>query len=98
MLKDEFKDKVKEITEINDKITTKYLTLVDQLAVLGCYNVESPKCEPLLDTYYNWEEHYDAKTASIGVRCNNHTIFYQYLQEKGILDKYFPDWYKKGHF
>ena len=96
-LKEEFKSKADEINEKNDEIREKVLLLVEQLEQLGCNcdDLMFPNYNIIPAEWYNWEED---TYASINVCCHNKTEFYMFLQGKGLLDKYFPEWYRKGNF
>jgi len=99
-IKDEFREKVDEIEERNKNVREKYLILIKQLEDLGCYldSISGPKYEQISNDWYEWQESYDATMVSINVLCHDNTHFYLFLKEHGILDKYFPEWYKLGNF
>ena len=96
-LKEEFRSKADEINEKNDKIREKILSLIEKLDQLGCncQDLIFPDYNIIPAEWYNWEER---TYASINICCHNKTELYKFLQEKGILDKYFPEWYRKGEF
>ena len=96
-LKEGFQSKADEINEKNNEAREKVSLLIEQLKQLGC------NCDDLICPDYNiipaeWYEWEEDTYASVNVCCHNKTEFYKFLQEKGILDKYFPEWYRKGDF
>lgn len=98
--KPEYEDKIKEITERNEKINKEYIELVDKLEQLGCCcdDISGPKYEKLIDEYYELKEYVDYNSAYIHVCCHKDTKLYNYLNQAGILEKYFPQWYRDGKF
>lgn len=99
-IKDEFYDKHIELEERNLILKQKFLVLYNQLKELGCYldDIGGPSYERIPDNWYEIKEYVDYTCCSIGVCCHDDTIFYKYLKEKGLLDKYFPEWYKNRKF
>lgn len=98
-IKNDFKEKVDEITIRNEAVREKCDQLIGQLEELGCDCSDIyPKLELIPLDWYEWQESTDATLASITVLCHDKTLFYQFLKEHGILDKYFPEWYKLGKF
>lgn len=97
---DEFKEKVDEITIRNEAIRDKCDQLIEQLEELGCncYDIYPTTLEQIPLDWYEWQESTDATEGSITVLCHDKTHFYRFLKEHGILDKYFPEWYKLGKF
>lgn len=97
-LKDEYKEQVDTITKENEIIREKYLILIKQLNELGCHCDHTPTYKSIPDEWYNWVEYYDATKAGINICCHNKTEFYIFLKDNGMLDKYFPEWYRLGQF
>jgi hypothetical protein len=97
-LKDEYKEQFNIITKENETLREKYLNLVAQLKELGCDCNDTINYKSILKEWYNWVEYYDATKAGINICCHNKTEFYIYLKDNGMLDKYFPEWYKLGKF
>ena len=99
-IKDEFSDKYMELEERNLILKQKFLVLYNQLKELGCYlfDIGEPSYESIPYNWYEIKEYTDYSCCSIGVCCHDDTIFYKYLKEKGLLDKYFPEWYKNRKF
>lgn len=99
-IKDEFIKKANEITIKNEAIRDKCDQLIEQLEELGCncYDIYPTTLEQIPLDWYEWQESYDATLASITVLCHDKTHFYLFLKEHGILDKYFPEWYRLGKF
>lgn len=99
-IKNEYKDQIDKITEDNKVLNNKYLSIIKQLNDLGCdcYNLGEPIYQKIPNDWYEWEEYYDATGAGISVCCHSKTKFFSFLNENGILDKYFPEWYKLGKF
>jgi hypothetical protein len=99
-VKDEYKEKSEEANNKNKEINEKLMSLVGQLEELGCTcdDLGSPKYEKILDEWFDWNEYENAKLASINICCHNETQFYGFMQENGIFEKYFPEWYAKGNF
>lgn len=98
-VKDECKEIVDKITLENNQLKDKFTSLADELDKLGCdtSDVGCPKYKLIPDEYFEWNEYDDYKTC-ISVGCHNGTIFYKFLQKNGLLEKYFPQWYKDGKF
>jgi len=97
-LKDEYKEQVNIILEENEKMKQKYLDLIKQLNELGCECNDCPSYKIIPNEWYNCEEYEDATKAGIDILCHDKTQIYIFLKENGILDKYFPEWYKLGNF
>lgn len=99
-VKEEFKDKLNEANQKNNEIREKFLSLINQLGVLGCMcdDLGQPRYEKILDEWFEWNEYIDASYGSFSICCHSETHFYKFMQEKGIFDKYFPEWYAKGEF
>lgn len=97
-LKDEYKEQVDTITKENEILKEKYLNLVGQLKELGCDCNDTVNYKIIPKEWYNWVEYYDATRASINICCHDKTEFYIYLKNNGMLDKYFPEWYRLGQF
>ncbi len=98
--KEEYKQLVEEMTESNAEIVTKYQSLVEKLEVLGCDcdDIGAPTLKSIPDEYYDWKIHTDATRGSINVCCHSGTEFYKFLNENNLLEKYMPEWYRKGDF
>lgn len=58
-------------------------------------DVYGPEYIPILDEWFEWDEYVDYKTY-FHICCQ--TKFYKFLKEKGLLEKYFPKWYRNGEF
>ena len=99
-IKDKFHDEYEKMEERNSSIRQKFIALCTQLEELGCFvdDLGQPKYERVPENWYEINEYTDYSCCSIGVCCHDDTIFYKYLKEKGLLDKYFPEWYKNRQF
>jgi hypothetical protein len=99
-LKENYQTKATEIKRENDLLRNQISILVKQLEHLGCDcdDLRGPLYQTIPDDWYEWNEYIDVTKASISVCCHDQTKFYQYLRECGILDKYFPEWYRIGAF
>lgn len=100
VLKDEYKKFAEEINKKNELIRAKYTILVNDLEDLGfdCDNLKGPTLQSVPDDWYISNTRVDTNKSGISVMCHSGTKFYKYLQEHGIFEKYFPEWYKKGSF
>jgi len=88
-----------EITHHNNKIEERYDNLVTQLEELGCNldDIKAPRYIPILDEWFEWSEYYDYKV-NYSIGCHSETKFYNFLKEQNLLEKYFPQWYRDGHY
>lgn len=95
--KEEHLMKIEKITKANATKEQMIGNLIAQLEVLGCdcddicYGralEEIPK-----EYYYN--EGHDDYTDSLEICCHSGTALYRFLNEKGLLKKYYPEWYRK---
>jgi hypothetical protein len=95
-----YEKEVAKIEKENKLIEAKYLVLVDQLEELGCDcdDLKSPKYQTIPNDWYEWNESIDINRDSFNICCHKGTKFYQHLQKHGILNKYFPEWYRMGNF
>lgn len=98
-VKPEHEINIKKINELNEYILDRYNQLTNELEQMGCdtNDLRGPKLEIIPNEYYEWNE-YDDYKVSYRIGCQNGTKFYKFLYEKGLLDKYFPEWYRKGEF
>jgi hypothetical protein len=90
---------VEQIEKDNDIIKEKYNVSIRQLEELGCnlVYITGPKYQVIPDHYYIWKE-YDDYGVPITVGCHEHTKLYKFLYSSGLLEKYFPKWYRDGNF
>lgn len=95
----DYVEKINLINDNNKKKTEKINELIDQLEKLGvdCDDI-SYRLETIPDNWYENHQYTDATLASINICCHNDTKFYKTMKDKGILEKYFPQWYKRGDF
>jgi hypothetical protein len=100
VVKDKYREEVDQIIISNEIVKEKFRLLKLQLEELGCdhTNLKGPAYKTIPDEYYEWHEYYNSQKSGFTVYCHNETIFYKALNDSGILDKYFPEWYKAGNF
>ena len=99
-IKSEHKHLCNSITKQNDYISRRFDKLIGKLIDLGCnldYVQLTPDYVRIPDDWYEWTESTDYK-ATFNIGCCKGTKFYDYLNENGFLDKYFPKWYKEGKY
>lgn len=97
-LKRECKNQFMKTNHDNKKRREKYITLVNKLKDLGCSQFDHPEYKDIPNDWFEWKEYIDTTSASISVCCHSDTQFYKFLQRNDMLEKYFPEWYKTGHF
>jgi hypothetical protein len=96
-LKTGHETKLAEIEKQNKLIESKYVVLVNKLEKMGCYckKLGFPTYQTLSDEWYEWKEYVDIDRAKFNICCHKGTKFYQHLKETGVLNKYFPEWYRR---
>ncbi len=93
-IKDEFMDKVKMIENRNSLQKEKFDQICSKLDEIGVnYDDLNPGYESIPDEYY---EHTEIPS-SISVCCHDKTEFYQFLKTNGLLDKYYPESFRKAY-
>lgn len=107
-VKHECQDKYKEYEEkcaalrLEDSLKREEsYQLLDRLAELGCsiHDINYPKNDipkPDSEWYEPTDNEVKMSLGSISIACYNETKIYKALKNSGILDKYFPEWYRKG--
>jgi len=98
-VKMEFLDDYNKIAHENQKIRDKCNELIHQLESLGCAvnDASFPKLVQVPDEYYIYENVTEVNSR-FDICCDSQTRFYQFLKDKGLLEKYFPEWYRNGCF
>lgn len=61
------------------------------------HGMSVPETAPIPEEYFNWNEAYDYRVG-FTVCCYDGTEFYKYLSDKGIFEKYYPEWYKNNKY
>lgn len=99
-IKPEYLEKYKTKEERESVIQEKIDKNLDELIVLGCEGLDyyrKPFTVP-----EEWKQvtnrYYDMKTAGIRVYCHKDTEIYKILLNSGILEKSFPEWYRKNMY
>lgn len=89
-----------EIVRKNIEIHNRASDLIQELFLMGCEieRMSGPKLDKIPDEYYDIEEYLDYTHTWIHVHCHSGTKLYRFLNKHGILEKYFPEWYKLGKF
>ena len=97
-IKEEYQLQHDAIVERNSQIGKKYAELVTQLEDLGCdtSDLSGPKLEKIPDSFYDFTM--QNTDSFIEVRCHNATKFYEYLYSAGVLEKFYPQWYRDGKY
>lgn len=86
------------IKKQNKIITDKFISLCNELNFLGCNTdvIRPPHLITLPEECFDWIIRKDY--GSISVCCHKETEFYKILNSYGLLEKYFPKWYRDGNF
>lgn len=98
-VKPEYGAIVKAMEDKNTALEDRFYDLLEEFAKLDCRIdvISGPKYDIIPDNYYEWNE-YDDYKVSCRIGCQEGTKFYGFLQENGLLEKYFPEWYRKGEY
>jgi len=96
--KDSFVELEKEVIAQNEITRKKFEKLCDKIEAMGCYldDVSPPKYMTLPEDCFEWET--KVNFGGISVCCHSETQFYKFLDSNGLLEKYFPEWYRTGNF
>ena len=87
-----------KIKDANAKIMARYREIVRELKSMGIckYDVPQPKLPAIPIQFYVQTKR--ELSGRIEVRCHKNTKFYQFFQEHGLFEKYFPQWYRDGRY
>lgn len=98
-IKEEYLEDSQQLEDLNKEILIRYDNLLNELEEIGCdcSDVGEPKLNPIPDEYYK-KKTVTRIISRFEVCCDADTKFYQFLNENGFLEKYFPEWYKNGKY
>jgi hypothetical protein len=95
--KEEHLMKIEKIKKANETKSQMINNLIAQLEVLGCdcddLDLHGTLEEIPREYYYN--EGHDDYTNQLQICCHSGTALYRFLNEHGLLKKYYPEWYRK---
>jgi hypothetical protein len=80
----------RHIRQQYEQLKNQYCIIVHLLEELGCHCTEpsEPIYHPFPEEYYDWEQYEDCSQAEIVICWHDKTPFFQFIKEKGLLDRY----------